>query len=347
MHGDYFIASTYFDLTLRQFPELQKVVTELFGERGQQLANQAYIDGNDVTALFTYLSENGVDSWLLKYGASTAITAHGALSFAVLSAPDLNTALHTLIKYQTLRLSSHTSHFETHANDAAIIIDENIDRALVSRWLLETTLQVIIDVIENIIAQPLHQHTGEPVRIEFKCAAPSYAEQLQAFYRIDCHYQQARNALVFPASWGQTRSPLYDETSFRNALTQCQALKLRLAETDYARSVKLRIKRALNDRIDAQYTTSQLPSLSMLATRFAMSPRTLNRVLKKHHTSYKECLASVRFELATHLLENTSMSIAAIADKLAYREPANFVRAFKQWAGCTPSAWRKRSHHVN
>ena len=73
-----------------------------------------------------------------------------------------------------------------------------------------------------------------------------------------------------------------------------------------------------------------------------MSPRTLIRKLERQGSSYKKVLENVRLELAQELLTQTHFTVAEIAGKLGYLEPANFSRAFKRWTGQTPAAWRRK-----
>ena len=49
----------------------------------------------------------------------------------------------------------------------------------------------------------------------------------------------------------------------------------------------------------------------------------------------------MRQELACWLLQNTELSVEAVAERLGYRDTSNFSRTFRRWLGMTPNAWRK------
>jgi tungstate transport system substrate-binding protein len=51
-------------------------------------------------------------------------------------------------------------------------------------------------------------------------------------------------------------------------------------------------------------------------------------------------LNQTRFEVARQLLRNTRLPVAEIAATLQYADANAFSRAFRQWAKCSPSAWR-------
>jgi AraC-like DNA-binding protein len=47
--------------------------------------------------------------------------------------------------------------------------------------------------------------------------------------------------------------------------------------------------------------------------------------------------------LAKRFLRDSALSVARVAERLGYSEPANFVRAFRRWTGTTPQAFRLSS----
>ena len=49
-----------------------------------------------------------------------------------------------------------------------------------------------------------------------------------------------------------------------------------------------------------------------------------------------------RFEIAKHMLANTTMDVSQIAAALDYAEASAFTRAFRRWSGTTPAAWRAK-----
>ena len=82
------------------------------------------------------------------------------------------------------------------------------------------------------------------------------------------------------------------------------------------------------------------PGLEALARSHHMSSRTLIRRLKQQGTSYREIAAEVHAGLAADLLRHTGRSVAEIADRLGFADPANFGRAFRGWFGTSPGRYR-------
>jgi AraC-like DNA-binding protein len=77
-----------------------------------------------------------------------------------------------------------------------------------------------------------------------------------------------------------------------------------------------------------------------VASRLAVSTRTLQRRLNEEGTSFQAVLNSTRESLARHYLTDTGLSAGEIAFLLGYEEPSSFFRAFHSWTGRTPEGVR-------
>lgn len=86
-----------------------------------------------------------------------------------------------------------------------------------------------------------------------------------------------------------------------------------------------------------------LPSLNDLAGVLNLSPRTLDRYLKREGTGFRELSAQTQHELACQRLLLPRISITEVAHSLGFNDAANFTRSFKARAGCTPREFRERA----
>ncbi|WP_297836688.1 AraC family transcriptional regulator [Pseudomonas sp.] len=84
------------------------------------------------------------------------------------------------------------------------------------------------------------------------------------------------------------------------------------------------------------------PTLEQLAVEFALSLSSLRRALTREGFSYQQIKDDMRRSIAFERLRDTSMSIADIAQEVGFREPSAFHRAFKQWTGLSPGAFRQQ-----
>lgn len=81
-------------------------------------------------------------------------------------------------------------------------------------------------------------------------------------------------------------------------------------------------------------------SVTYVASKLAMSNRTLQRRLREEGTTFQQVLDELREELARHYLATTDYTSAEISFLLGYEEPNSFFRAFHAWTGQTPEIVR-------
>jgi AraC-like DNA-binding protein len=60
-----------------------------------------------------------------------------------------------------------------------------------------------------------------------------------------------------------------------------------------------------------------------------------------HGANFTEVLAAAKRTMACDLLEKTDLPVAGVGRAIGYADAANFGRAFRQWTGRSPRAWRK------
>ncbi|MEY4763958.1 MAG: hypothetical protein RI907_631 [Pseudomonadota bacterium] len=107
-----------------------------------------------------------------------------------------------------------------------------------------------------------------------------------------------------------------------------------LADED--RHLSARIERALRDK-------PRLLGLGLegLALEMGLHARTLQRRLKDAGETHSAIQARVRYELAQAWLQDASLSIEDIAERLGFSDRRSFTLAFSRWSGQTPSQFRR------
>ncbi len=83
------------------------------------------------------------------------------------------------------------------------------------------------------------------------------------------------------------------------------------------------------------------PTLSTVAARLAMSPRSLQRRLAEHDTTWRRELDLLRYRRAEELLSAGSTT-ATVAARLGFTDDRALRKAFHRWSGSSPSALRNR-----
>jgi AraC family transcriptional regulator, regulatory protein of adaptative response / methylphosphotriester-DNA alkyltransferase methyltransferase len=82
-------------------------------------------------------------------------------------------------------------------------------------------------------------------------------------------------------------------------------------------------------------------SLDDIARRVASSRRQLQRAYAEiGKTTFREHLTSVRMERAAELLATRMFTVREVANRVGYRQPAQFAKAFRRHRGVSPSDFR-------
>ena len=85
-------------------------------------------------------------------------------------------------------------------------------------------------------------------------------------------------------------------------------------------------------------------SLDDIARRVASSRRQLQRSYAEiGRTTFREHLTAVRMERAAELLTLRPVTVREVAQRVGYRQPAQFAKAFRRHFGAAPSDYRARA----
>lgn len=87
-------------------------------------------------------------------------------------------------------------------------------------------------------------------------------------------------------------------------------------------------------------------ALDDIAHRVASSRRQLQRAYAEiGHTTFREHLTRVRMERAADLLSAERLTVREVANRVGYRQPAQFAKAFRRQLGVAPSEYRLNGRH--
>ena len=82
-------------------------------------------------------------------------------------------------------------------------------------------------------------------------------------------------------------------------------------------------------------------SLDDIARRVASSRRQLQRAYAEiGGTTFRDHLTHVRMERAAELLATRMFTVREVANRVGYRQPAQFAKAFRRHRGVSPSDFR-------
>jgi AraC-like DNA-binding protein len=94
--------------------------------------------------------------------------------------------------------------------------------------------------------------------------------------------------------------------------------------------------------IDAHVRHHRIPSVDEVADLFGITSWTLRRRLADEGTAYSVIRKRCQLNLATDFLRRAELTINEIADMANFSDAGAFRRAFQQWTGRSPSAYREQ-----
>ena len=293
------------------------------------LTTEQAIDFDTVHRLLGRVRQRFGEGWHLALGERFTVPAHGALGFAVVTAPDGRSAVEVLLRYFGIRGPFLWPSGAVEGEEYVIRFHES--QALgEERGLL---IELALLSMQGLIERPLG-HTLKGARLAFAFPKPSYHEALERSFHADLRFDARRHTLRLPLAWLAQPCALHDEAMHRYLLARCEE---ELLETAGGLPAEVAVRQAL------LATPGHMPGLGEIAAAQNLSTRTLIRRLKRGGTSYRAIREAVRRTLATDYLDNSSLSISRIAYRLGYQDPSNFGRAFRGWFGVSPGSYRKNA----
>jgi len=88
------------------------------------------------------------------------------------------------------------------------------------------------------------------------------------------------------------------------------------------------------------YMGEGYPDLALAARIVGCSVRTLQRRLEQCGASYSQVVQEARFEAASALLTQGDTTVLDTAHSVGYSDPSHFARAFRRYAGVSPTQYR-------
>lgn len=175
------------------------------------------------------------------------------------------------------------------------------------------------------------------LQVNFRCPGPPFVAELKTLFSDNIRFGCDHSGFTFDAKYLDMRN-IRDERAMKKFLRNAPANFL--VKYKDLNSVSVRVRRHLRDMAPDNW-----PDFTALAEQMGLSPATLRRRLNAEGHSYRTLTSELRKELAMALLSDDSVSNAQIAEKLGFTEYSSFYRAFRQWTGASPRAFRQTLPH--
>ena len=162
-------------------------------------------------------------------------------------------------------------------------------------------------------------------------AAPAHEDSYRVLFDGPTHFNAPVSRLSFDT--GYLQLPLRrDEAALQRMLQRALLLTVRPYRRD--RLLVEKVRQALAEHPELGRNADDL------AASLNLSSRTLHRQLSEEGASLQQLKDSVRQERARSLLLRTAKPLKLIAAEVGFQNEKSFIRAFKNWTGQSPEAFR-------
>ena len=259
------------------------------------------------------------------WGLRMRLSAVGYLGFAAMSAATLRDALELIVQFTPLVSTAMGLRLDIDGETAVLTLEENADFGSVRDVIVLARLTGLWRMAQLITGKDLDTNA------EIALAEPRYHGRF-AHMIPQVRYGQGQTRAFLKTADLQAPLVMADDDALILARQQCE---LQLEALSSGGRLVRSVRRLLWDR------DGGVRSPREVAKAVHMSPRTLRRKLALHGSSLSSLLGAERRDKAVSLLRSSELSIEEMSELLGYGSVQNFTRAFRQWTGETPAAFRR------
>lgn len=324
------IPSSFAETLLRYMDEKALTAEEL-RKRLTQLSEQHRINQQTFTELLLSLSQIDPTPALGIYvGRMARPEDFGLVGYLLTACSTLGQALTRYGRFQPLVLSTLNTNVEKYRD----IVSHQWDLGEVEETIsAEFSVTVFITLYQTLIGKAI-----APEMVAFPFAKPKHYKMYSAILGCPVYFDANKLQVDIPAKLMLMTISSSDPFLRRVFLQQAESM-LTLAQENYKDSdlfvsqLQEYILEAIQDG-DTRAVT--------VASRMNYSLRTFYRMLSQRDLNYRNVLAHMRKRLAKKYLADPRLTPTDVALLLGYSEQSAFNRAFKDWTGITPGAFRQR-----
>lgn len=244
----------------------------------------------------------------------------GPASSALQSSGNLLQALNVLVQYQAILSPLLSPRLEWHCDDLCIYWHDACGAGEHVAFLTDMMITALVSTSKTLAGRSLAWQFYLP-------GEPAHREQYEvhwgrSIYPHSHQYRMQISRKELAHHW-----PGAAPSVGHIASSQCERRLQQLPSLGFISHFDQYLRQQLPDN----------PSLETAASEFCISPATLKRKLKKHHTSFQQRFDLVRKEQALLWLTREQLPLAEVATRLHFHDARNLRRAFKRWTGVIPS----------
>ncbi len=279
-----------------------------------------------VDALQLASIETNRDDFGLQLGMRQDINMLGPIGLLARQCDTAREAIEIISRYMNLHNPGAAVDLLTNQKKTLLCYDDITGGHTRNPQLCDLSLSLSRQVISLFFQKRWH-----PDAVFFIHKAPENIKTYQKFFEAPVYFNQEIYALKFDTALLDIKLKNSDKrlrAFFQNYVDSLNA--------NHKEDTVSKVQHLIRSLLCSGYCCEK-----HIASILQITPRTLQRQLKKQDTTFKTILAKIRLELAKQYLTQSHISLTEISQALGYSELSAFTRFFKREIGLSPSAYQK------
>ena len=179
---------------------------------------------------------------------------------------------------------------------------------------------------------------GEPIVLmetHFTFAPPPHRDELEVMFPGKLKFNCATNRLIFDTKY--LTKPLARTSQEVEDFKESAPAGV-MVTPSFDNTLEAQVERLILGKNPDKLL---FPTIHELSEELGVSVQTFHRRLKKNGSSYQRIKDNLRRSTAIKKLIGEQLSIDEVSEIVGFTESRSFTRAFRQWTGISPRAYKK------
>lgn len=282
-----------------------------------------------INALQLASEKTNRDDFGLQLGIRQDINMLGPIGLLARQCSTAKEAINVISRYMNLHNPGAALELQSASNKSLLCYDDITGGHPRNPQLCDLALALAKQVIDLFVQKPWRADA-----VFFIHKEPTNKKQYQQHFNAPLHFNQEIYALKVDSNLLDIEVHHSDgklKDFFQNYVDNLEKI--------HKENTVSVVEHLIRSLLNSGYCNEQ-----HIASILEITPRTLQRRLKQHNTTFKALLNNIRLKLAEQYLLKSNMPFTEISHSLGYSELSAFTRFFKRETGLSPSNY-KRLHN--